>query len=155
MNHICISKLTIIGSDIALSSGQRHDIIWTNGGILLIEPLDTNFSEIFIEIKTFSLMNLSKPQCVSHFLHIQHYPSFVHKVIFTLNGSSHLRKQIFILIKLVINIYTFHLMIGWPSMPVTHHTDLFIISHKQVGGRSWIYLQHINLRAVHRFTCCP
>ena len=26
---------------------------------------------------------------------------------------------------------------------------------KQVGGRSWIYVPHVNLRAARRFTCCP
>ena len=46
--HICVSKLTIIGSDNGLSSDLRQDIIWTNAGILLIGPLETNFSEILI-----------------------------------------------------------------------------------------------------------
>ena len=45
--HICISKLTIIGSDNDLSPGRRQAIIWTNDGILLIGPLETNFSENF------------------------------------------------------------------------------------------------------------
>ena len=36
-----------------LSPGRRQDIIWTNGRILLIGPLGTNFSEILIEIQTF------------------------------------------------------------------------------------------------------
>ena len=44
-----------IGSDNGLSPGRRHAIIWTNVGILLIGPLRTNFSEILIEIQTFSL----------------------------------------------------------------------------------------------------
>ena len=44
--HICISKLTIIGSDNGLLPGWRHAIIQTNDGILLIEPLGANFSEI-------------------------------------------------------------------------------------------------------------
>ena len=35
-----------IGSDNGLSPGRRQAIIWTNAGILLIEPLWTNFSEI-------------------------------------------------------------------------------------------------------------
>ena len=43
-------KLSIIGSDNGLSPGRRQAIIWTNAGILLIEPLGTNFSEILIEI---------------------------------------------------------------------------------------------------------
>ena len=32
----------------------RQAIIWTNGRMLLIGPLGTNFSEILIEIDTFS-----------------------------------------------------------------------------------------------------
>ena len=56
--HICISKLTIIGSDNGLSPGQRQAIIWSNAGILLIGPLWTNFSEILIEIHTFPLKKM-------------------------------------------------------------------------------------------------
>ena len=41
--HIYISKLTIIGSDDGLSPGRRQAIIRTNAGILLNEPLRTNF----------------------------------------------------------------------------------------------------------------
>ena len=52
--HICVGKLTIIGSDNGLSPGRRQAIIWTNARILLIGPLGTNFNEIFIEICTFS-----------------------------------------------------------------------------------------------------
>ena len=58
VTHICISKLTIIGSDNFLSPDQRQAIIWTNAGILLIEPLGTNFSEILIEILTFSFTKM-------------------------------------------------------------------------------------------------
>ena len=54
VTHICVGKLTIIGSDNGLSPGRRQAIIWTNAGILLIEPFGTNFSEIFIKIHTFS-----------------------------------------------------------------------------------------------------
>ena len=53
MTHICVSELTIIGSDNGLSPGRRQAIIWNNAGLLLIEPLGTNFSEISIEIQTF------------------------------------------------------------------------------------------------------
>ena len=52
--HICVSKVTIIGSDNGLSPGRRQASIWTNDGILLIGALGTNFSEILIEIQTFS-----------------------------------------------------------------------------------------------------
>ena len=54
VTHICLNKLTIIGSDNGLSPGRRQAIIWTNAGILLIRPLGTNFSEIIIGIQTFS-----------------------------------------------------------------------------------------------------
>ena len=53
VKHICVSRLTIIGSDNGLSPGRRQAIIWTNVGTLFIEPLGTNFSEILIENLTF------------------------------------------------------------------------------------------------------
>ena len=75
--YICVSKLTIIGSDNGLSPNRRKAISWTNGGILLIRSLETNFSAILSEIYIFfnqenSLENvvwkmasiLSRPQCV-------------------------------------------------------------------------------------------
>ena len=52
--HICVSKLTVIGSDNGLSPGRRQVIIGTNAGIVLIGPLGRNFNEILIEIHTFS-----------------------------------------------------------------------------------------------------
>ena len=55
VTHICVGKLTIIGSDNGLSPERRQVIIWTNAGMLLIGPLGTNFREILIEIQTFSL----------------------------------------------------------------------------------------------------
>ena len=41
---------TIIGSDNGLVPGRHQAIIWTNAGMLLIWPLGTNFSGIFIKI---------------------------------------------------------------------------------------------------------
>ena len=55
VTFICVSILTITGSDNGLSPGRRQAIIWTNAGILLIGPSGTNFSENLIEILTFSL----------------------------------------------------------------------------------------------------
>ena len=54
VTHICVVKMTIIGSVNGLSPGRRQAIIWTNAGILLIGPLGTNFIEILIGIQTFS-----------------------------------------------------------------------------------------------------
>ena len=56
--HICVSELTIIGSDNGLSPGRRQAIIWTIAGILWIGPLGTNFNEILIEIYTFSFRKI-------------------------------------------------------------------------------------------------
>ena len=73
VTHICVNKLTIIGSDNGLSPGRRQAIIRTNAGILLI----WHFSEILIEIWIFSFKKMhlknvvwkmattfSRPQCV-------------------------------------------------------------------------------------------
>ena len=71
MTHICVSEIIIIGSDNGLSPGRHKAIIWTNAWILLSEPLGTNFSEILIEIHTFSFnkmhLNMSSEK-VSHFV---------------------------------------------------------------------------------------
>ena len=58
VTHICVSKLTIIGSDNGLSPGRRQAIIWTNAGILLIRTLGTNFSEILGKIHSFSFKKM-------------------------------------------------------------------------------------------------
>ena len=58
VTHKCVDKLTIIGSDNGLSPDRRQAIIWTNAGILLIGPIGTNFSEILIEILTFSFKKM-------------------------------------------------------------------------------------------------
>ena len=58
VTHICVIKLTIIGSDNGLSPDRRQAVIWTNAGLLWIGPLGTNFSEILIEILTFSFKKM-------------------------------------------------------------------------------------------------
>ena len=81
MTHICVSKLTIIGSDNGLSPDRRQAIIWTNAGILLIGPLGANFSEILIEILAFSFKKMDlkvssvkrRPLCLG--LNVLIYPS--------------------------------------------------------------------------------
>ena len=58
MTHICVSKLTIIGSDNGLLPERHQAIIWTNAGILLIGTLGRNCSEILSEIHTFSFKKM-------------------------------------------------------------------------------------------------
>ena len=77
VTHICIGKLTTMGSDNGSAPGQHQAIIWTNTGKLLIGPLGTNFTEILIEIHIFSFKKMhlkcclemlaifSRPQCVN------------------------------------------------------------------------------------------
>ena len=87
--YICISKLTIIGSDNVASLG----IIWTNAGILLIGPPETNFSEIliiffyiFIQENAFENIVwkmaaiLSLPQCVKPGLNVLN-PAWVGQIM--------------------------------------------------------------------------
>ena len=59
VTDICVGELTIIVSDNGLSPGWRQAIIWTNAGILWIGPYGANFSEILIEILTFSFTKMS------------------------------------------------------------------------------------------------
>ena len=58
VTHICVSKLTIIGSDNGLAPERRQVNIWTNAGILLVGTLGTNVSEILSEIHTFSFKKM-------------------------------------------------------------------------------------------------
>ena len=58
MTHICVSELTIIGSDNVLPPGRRQAIIWTNAGILLIPPPGTNLNEILNKIHIISFKKI-------------------------------------------------------------------------------------------------
>ena len=49
---------TTIGSCNGLSLGRRQAIIWIDAGMLLIRHIDSKFSEILIEINTFSFMKI-------------------------------------------------------------------------------------------------
>ena len=67
MTPNCVSRPQLINSlrqsDANMSPGRRQAIIWINAGIVLTGSLGTNFSEIWIEIYTFSFkkMNLKMP----------------------------------------------------------------------------------------------
>ena len=75
VTHICVGKLTIIGSDNGLSPGRRQAIISSNARFLLIGPFGTKFNfnqnpYIFIQENAFQNVVwkmaaiLSRPQCV-------------------------------------------------------------------------------------------
>ena len=50
MVYVSVNQV-IIGSDNGLSPVIHQAIIWTSAGILSIEALGTNFSEIWIKLK--------------------------------------------------------------------------------------------------------
>ena len=86
VTHISVGNVTIIGSDNGLSPGWRQAIIWTNAGILLIEPSWTYFSEIPIEDHTFSLKKIHLKMsakwlafclCLNVLIHLRH-KNYIH-----------------------------------------------------------------------------
>ena len=88
VTHIGVGKLTIIGSHNGLSPERRQAIIWTNAGILLIGPLGTNFSEVLIEIQTFSLKENTFENVVCEMLFISSRPQCVNNVLRTVWSHS-------------------------------------------------------------------
>ena len=81
VTHICVSKLTTIGSDNGLSPGRRQAIIWSNAGIIVKLNRRNKFQwnlkrnwYIFIQANTFENVVwkmaaiLSRPQCVKKWL---------------------------------------------------------------------------------------
>ena len=56
--HADFHHFTIIGSDNGLSPVRCQVIIWTIAGLWLTGPLGTNFSEMLIEIHTFSFKKI-------------------------------------------------------------------------------------------------
>ena len=106
MTHICVGKSTIIGSDNGLSPDRRQAIIWTNAGLLLIGPWGTNFSEILIEIHTFSFKKIRlkvssgkwRPFCLglnvlTHWGWVKHNASVNYTIIGSDNGLSPARHK--------------------------------------------------------------
>ena len=78
VTHICVSDLTIIGSDNGLSPDRRQALIWINAWILLTGPFWDQFqwkfnrnSNIYIHENAFENVGKmpsvsSRPQCVKH-----------------------------------------------------------------------------------------
>ena len=58
MTHICIDKLTITGSDNSFSPERCQAIIRSKAGILSIQTLGTNFSEILSKTDSFSVKKM-------------------------------------------------------------------------------------------------
>ena len=56
--HICVGKLTIIGSENGLSPSWCQAIIWTSDGLLSIGPLRKYFNEVLIKTQQFSMKKM-------------------------------------------------------------------------------------------------
>ena len=115
--HICVTKLTIIGSDNGLSPGRRQAIISTNSGILLFGPLGINFSEILIEIHIFSLKKMKM-------LFAKWRPFFFVSTCFSKKVHDKRRK------KCNLNIYAFHNTACISKSKVYIHTISHIYTSK-------------------------
>ena len=59
VTHICVGKLTIIGSDNGLSPERRQAITGTNDGLLSIGPLGTNYGDTSKHNNFYSIKMLS------------------------------------------------------------------------------------------------
>ena len=88
--YICVSKLSLIGSDNGLWPGRCQVNIWTNAGILLIGTLGTKIQwnlnrnlYIFIQENAFTnvvwkmVAILSRPQCVNRVTSVMFINKFV------------------------------------------------------------------------------
>ena len=58
VTHICVSKLTIIGSDNEVLPDWRQAIIWTNAGISLITTRTNKLQWFFFKINSFSFKKI-------------------------------------------------------------------------------------------------
>ena len=63
-----VNEIISIGSDNGLSPGQRQAIIWTNAGIVLTGPLQTNFGEILIKIHTLYFKKMHMKMSCQHLM---------------------------------------------------------------------------------------
>ena len=133
VTHICVSKLTIIGSGFGLSPGRRQAIIWTNAGILLIRTLGTNFSEILSENHAFWFKKM----------HLKMSSAKWRPFCLGLNVlKSHYRSQITTLI-------VSFLFGRWFSYPNGHH--LYRIAASNFRHNSFEFINKIRISITNEF----
>ena len=142
VTHICVGKLSIIGSDNGLWPSRRQAIIWTNAGILLIGTLGTNFSEISIEIYTFSFKKMHlkmpsgkwRPCCLG--LSVLRCGSTFKSFVFKLNMQN--------------SVLWIHCEIALISMPLNFTNGRSILVHG--WWHQAISLANVDLNLYHFFT---
>ena len=141
--HLCVNRLTIIGSDNGLSSDRRRAIIWTNVVILLIGFLETNFSEILIEIHfLYRIMHLKMssgkwwPFCLGLNMLIEtstHSPKYYFAYRYASHYVIHSHGQLND--NVIITFFASTIM--WTALVIIWLYDLFF---------SWITMLHTSLR---------
>ena len=128
--HICVSKLSIIGSDNGLSPGRRQTIIWTNAGILSIGPIGTIFNEISIKIHTFSWKKIHfkmssgkwRPFCLGLNVLIYHWMSLSTVVAYqyTIISRNQSHSRLFSLNETLMKITCFNKFMAIKSLHIQH-----------------------------------
>ena len=167
VTHICVSKLTIIGSDNGLSPGRRQAIIWTNAGILLIGPLGTNFSEILIEIHTFSFKKIDwkmwsgkwRPSCLG--LNVLKIHQINRSGVWFLYAI--LRQWYYNMFHTILGLVIIHdsfqaqmyngfVVLLWLPFPVFHILNCF--EDSLIHAQRWLSARLQYLQCVRK-SCCP
>ena len=129
VTHICVGKLTIIGSDNGLSPDRRQAIIWTNDGILLIGPLGTklqwNFnrnSNIFIQENALENVVcemasiLCRPQCVNR----DNYPGYTSSFLPKPSSVNQVAVAIIVIPGITCPVWTVHMHMDSVMSILTH-----------------------------------
>ena len=68
VTHICVSKLTIIGSENGLSPDRFQAIIWASDGMFLIGALGTDFGEVLIHLLSIKCFWKCRQKTCGHFV---------------------------------------------------------------------------------------
>ena len=138
VTHICVSKLTINGSDNGFSPSRRPAIIWTSAGKLLMWPLGTNFSEILIEIHAFSFKKNTLQYVVRKMAAILSRPQFV-EILYSVNE---ILKQVLLPVM--------ECLLGLCNLIYTVHVSLACYLHNRIiiDGIIRKFNRHINCKYV-------
>ena len=151
VTHICVSKLTIIGSDNGLSPERRQAIIWTSAGILLTGPLGTNFSGILIEILAFSLkkirLKMSSAKCCSFRLGLNVWTVYVVTASWSIDHA----KPLFLVVILAMVLTPMNLIFASIHNCTCYFWIILCPSHKQEWQRLLTHYfdqRHLNFHQV-------
>ena len=133
VTHIRFGKLTIIVSDNGLSLRRRQAIIWTNAGILLIGPLGINFSEILIEVHTFSFKKMHLKPSSAKWQPLNLGLNVLTNTIWTAVGKQRDGKSI------THGTHKLWFKVYYPSRYLFTNTHLYMLSYINVADTWWSF----------------